>query len=216
MFRRLLNSLMMLVLCLAVMPLHAELDPAFVKEIEQMREIYLKAVNGDKRDVRQAIRQVTALSSRYPDHPLVMVYKGGTLAQRGRDVAERPLNRMRDTEQGLNHIDRGLRLFDAGDYHFIEQAEAHLLATFLFVHLPDSVFHRLKQGQYLVDNLLSHPRFEEFPIDMRAGIYLAAAVAAEKHSLPDKQREYLELSLQASPEGMNSKEARTMLEALAD
>lgn len=218
----LIKTFAVFVLCLCFSPLHAE--PAlnegkaeqFIKDVEQMRHVYLKAVNGDKRDVRAAVKQSDALARQYPTHPLVIVYKGCALAQRGRDISARPMNRMRDTEQGLNYIDRGLRMLKPDEHHFLEIAEAHLLSAFLFVHLPDSVFHRLKQGKHLVETLLQHERFAEMPVGMQAGIYMAAAVSAEKHNLVAEQRRYLELSLKTNPEGDNAQEARTMLDALAD
>lgn len=109
----------LLALLLLLSPLaQTNANEQFVKEIEETRAIYLKAVNGNKRDLRKAIRHINKLSQKYPKHPLVMVYLGCSLAQRGRDIGERPLNRMRETEEGLRHIDRGHACYDATNFTF--------------------------------------------------------------------------------------------------
>ena len=208
----------LLALVLLASPLaHTNANEQFVKEIEETRAIYLKAVNdNNKRNLRKAIRHINKLSQKYPKHPLVMVYLGCSLAQRGRDIGERPLNRMRETEEGLRHIDRGLRLLRRNKLHFLESAEAQLLAAYTFIHLPDTVFHRLKEGSHLVKQLLANPRFEEMPIGMQAGIYFAASIVADKHNDKEKLKHYLKLTLDTDPQGENAQKAKAKLAELGE
>ncbi|MFC1749033.1 hypothetical protein ACFL2V_09535 [Pseudomonadota bacterium] len=188
----------------------------FRADIEQAREVYLKTTgeNINKRDVRKAIKHMDKLSRKYKKHPLVMIYKGCSLAQRGRDIGARPLDRMRETEEGLKHVDRGLKIMARKKTDYVAKAEGHLLAAFLFVHLPDSVFHRLKEGNHLINGLLDHDRFEEFPKKMKGAIYHAAATSAEKHGKPEKQKHYLQLSLKVSPDSEEAKEIKKKLKKL--
>ncbi len=188
----------------------------FIKEIEETRAIYLKSVDGNKRDVRRAIQHIKKLARKYPKHPLVIVYKGASLSQRGGGAGGRPLNRMRDTEEGLGYIDRGLRLLKKHQLHYLEITEAQLLAAFVFINIPDTIFHRLKEGNHLVKKMLAHPKFGEMPSSLQAGIFFAAATVAEKFNDAEKQKEYLELSLEADADGESSKGVKAMLKSLAD
>ena len=186
----------------------------FEKEIEATREIYLKAVDGKKRDVRKAIKHVQKLSRKYPRHPLVMAYKGGSLSLRGMNIGERPLNRMRETEEGLGHIDRALRILPRHKGDYLETVETNVIAAFVFINLPDTIFHRLKEGNHLVEKLLDHPRFDDMPKGLQGAIYFAAATVADKFKDKDKQRFYLQLSINADPAGKNSDEATALLNEL--
>jgi len=190
-------------------------DDRFAQDIEAMREVYLQAADGDKRAVRKAINKIRKLERKYRGHPLVLAYKGGALSLRGIDVYKRPLDRMRETEEGLVILDRALRLLNKWEGDYVEAAEARLVATFVYINLPDSIFHRLREGQRLVKQLLAHPRFAELPRGMRAAIYFAAATNADKHKDQRQFKHYLELTLETDPQGKNAAEARTLLNKMA-
>ena len=188
----------------------------FEKEIEAVREVYLIATDGNERDVRRATKKIRQLESRYPANPLVLAYKGGALALRGKEIGKRPLDRMRETEEGLHIIDRALRSLRGHKAHYLEIVEAQLVATYVFINLPDSVFHRLREGAHLAKRLLEHPRFAEMPQGLQAAIYYASAITAEKSNDATQHKYYLELTLKTDPDGKNGKQARTQLEALAE
>ena len=186
----------------------------FKKDIEETRDIYLKAVDGKKRDVRKAIRHIQKLDRKYPRHPLVLVYKGGSLSLRGSNIGERPLNRMRETEEGLGYIDRALRMLPRHKGDYLEVVEAQLVAAYVFINLPDTIFHRLKEGSHLVKKLLKHRRFDELPEGLQAAIYFAAATMAEKHSNEIQQKRYLQLTIETDPKGRNREKAEALLKQL--
>ncbi|HFD92005.1 MAG TPA: hypothetical protein ENJ22_01805 [Gammaproteobacteria bacterium] len=206
-------------LCLAVL---AWLPPAdagddrFARDVAAMREVYLQATDGEKRAVRRAIQASRRLERKYRNHPLALAYKGGALALRGIDAYKRPLDRMRETEEGLVILDRALRILEKWQGDDLEATEARLVTAYVFLNLPDSVFHRLRQGEHLVELLLRHPGFDGLPRGMRAAIYFAAATAADKRKDAARRRRYLELTVKTDPEGKNGKEARALLDAAKD
>jgi len=189
---------------------------SFEKDIEAVREVYLIATDGNERDIRRATKKIRHLEKRYPGNPLVLAYKGGALALRGKEIGKRPLDRMRETEEGLHIIDRALRTLRNHKGHYLEIVEAQLVSTYVFINLPDSVFHRLREGQHLIKQLLEHRQLSEMPTGLQAAIYFAAAIAAEKSNDATQQKHYLKLTLKTDPDGKNSKQARTQLKALTN
>ncbi len=186
------------------------------KEIEAVRDAYLIATDGDERDVRRALKVIRQLDKKYPDNPLILTYRGGALSLRGKGIGKRPLDRMRETEEGLNIIDRALRRLPTYRGDYLEVVEAQLVATYVFINLPDAIFHRLREGGHLVKGLLNHPRFAEMPTGLQAAIYYAAAIAADKSHQPLLHRQYLELTLETDPNGKNSRKAELQLLKLPD
>jgi len=190
-------------------------DTQFEKDIESAREVYLKATDGNKRAVRKAIKKIHKLERKYRNHPLVLAYKGGALSLRGINIGKRPLDRMRETEEGLNVIDRALRKLARHKGPYLEAVEAKLVAAYVFINLPNSYFHRLKEGNHLVGQLLAHPQFKDMPQGLQAAIYFAAALGAEKVNNQEQFKHYLELTIKTDPDGKNSKEAKALLQGIA-
>ncbi|VAW87990.1 hypothetical protein MNBD_GAMMA17-1194 [hydrothermal vent metagenome] len=188
----------------------------FEKEIEAVREVYLIATDGNARDIRRAAKKIRQLEKQYPGNPLILAYKGGVLALRGKEIGKRPLDRMRETEEGLHIIDRALRTLRSHKGHYLEIVEARLVATYVFINLPDSVFHRLREGQHIVKQLLAHPQFEKMPQGLQAAIYFAAAIAAKKYNNTTQQKHYLELALKADPNGKSGQQAKIQLKHLTN
>ncbi|MCF6324382.1 MAG: hypothetical protein L3J89_08675 [Gammaproteobacteria bacterium] len=188
----------------------------FEKEIEAVREVYLVATDGNARDIRRATKKIRQLEKQYPGNPLVLAYKGGALALRGKEIGKRPLDRMRETEEGLHIIDRALRTLRSHKGHYLEIVEAQLVSTYVFINLPNSVFHRLREGQHIVKQLLIHPQFKEMPKGLQAAIYFAAAIAAEKYNNITQQKHYLELTLKTDPDGKSGKQAKIQLKNLTN
>ncbi|MBL1260471.1 MAG: hypothetical protein COB33_008070 [Thiotrichaceae bacterium] len=93
----------------------------------------------------------------------MLAYKGGALALRGKEIGKRPLDRVRETEEGLHIIDCALRTLRNHQGHYLERVETQLVSTYVFINLPDSIFHRLREGQHIVKQLLIHPQFDEMP-----------------------------------------------------
>ncbi len=116
---------------ICLFPAHAENQ--FEIDIKAVREIYLEATDGTERDIRKATRKIRQLESKYPGNPLVLAYKGGALSLRGKDIGKRPLDRMRETEEGLNILDRALRKLNQHNGHYLETVETRLVATYVFM-----------------------------------------------------------------------------------
>ncbi len=208
------SALLLLATLIILSPSFAE--STFIKEIEVVRAAYLVATDGTERDIRNATQKIRKLENKYPSHPLVLAYKGGALSLRGKDIGKRPLNRMRETEEGLNIIDRALRKLGQYDGDYLEIVETQLIATYVFINLPDAIFHRFREGDHLVQQLLAHPHFSEMPLGLQAAIYFAAATAADKRNDQAQFRHYLELTLKTDPDGKNGRQAQTLLQQLTD
>lgn len=188
----------------------------FHEDIKLARDIYLRATDGDKRNIRKAIQHMNKLAAKYSDQPLAQAFKGGALSLRGLDVSERPLNRLRNTEEGLDYIDRALRQIDRVHYNTSDAIETKLIAAYVFVNIPDTIFHRLQEGSSLIEDLLANPNFLDLPREMRAAVYFAAATAAEKLQKQEDFKHYLTLTVDTDPRGINGKAAREKLDQLAN
>ncbi len=211
---KLIFYILPLTLLCQLSPIYAETQ--FAKDLEVTRNIYLQATDGEKRAIRKAIRATAKLEKKYRDHPLALAYKGGALTLRGIDISKRPLDRMRETEEGLNLIDRALRKLSRHKGPAIEHIETKLISAYIFLNLPDSVFHRVREGNHLVQQLLEHPEFSTQPHALQAAIYFAAATSADKLNLPKKFKYYLELTEKTDPTSLTGKQARALLDKWED
>jgi len=187
-------------------------DTKFVEDIREAREIYLAATDGNKRAVRKALMQFRKLEKRYPGNPLVLAYKGGSLSLRGISNSARPMNRMRDTEEGLVVIDKALRRLAKYQGDYLEKMETQLVAAYTFINIPNDIFHRLREGAHLVKGLLAHPKFSEISPGMQAAIYFAAATVAEKQKNQDKLQHFLTLAVAADPDSQGGRDAQQKLD----
>lgn len=195
---------------------HPAVANAFEQDVASMREIYLNATEGDKKTIRQAIIRLRELDAKYPNNPLVMAYLGGALSLRGMDVSARPLNRMRETEEGLNLIDRALRRLPQATIDALEPTETRLVAAYVFINLPDGVFHRFREGDRLVKELLARPRLEELPAGMRAAIFFAGATAANRYDDRVAYENFLKKTVETDPNSRNGQKARELLKKVAE
>ena len=191
-------------------------NDVFEKDMAAYREVYLKAASGKPRAVRKAISGIRKLEKKYKNHPVILAYRGGALSLRGISASNNGLDRMRETEEGLIVIDRALRKLPKHQGHYLETVEAQLVAAFVFINIPNSMFHRLQEGNRLVEKLLAHQRFSEMPAGLQSAIYFAAATSAEKYIKPAEFKRYLELTVSADPDGKNGLEAKSLLQGMQD
>lgn len=191
-------------------------DELFEKDMVVYREVYLQAASGKPRAVRKAISKIRKLEKKYKNHPVILAYKGGALSLRGISASNNGLDRMRETEEGLIVIDRALRKLPKHEGHYLELVEARLVAAFVFINIPNSMFHRLQEGNLLVEELLAHNRFSEMPLGLQAAIYFAAASSAEKYNKLDDFKRYLRLTVKTDPDGKNGLVAKTLLTDISD
>ena len=141
-----------LLLAALVAPLtaaHAQGDAQFAQALA----LYERARNGESGQVERAIAAFESMLRVDPSQPLYAAYLGSAMAFRGRD-AWMPWNKIRHTEEGLEHIDRALAaLRPEHDRQLLRGVpvglETRLVAGLTFIKLPDSVcFARPRRSRY--------------------------------------------------------------------
>lgn len=143
--------------------------------------VFQRAAAGEKGDVDRAIAAFEALVRAEPRNPVYAAYLGSALSMRARD-AWMPWNKLRYTEQGLDHIDRALESLKPEHDKLLlrgvpASVETRLVAARTFVKLPDPIFHRRTAGKKLLTDLLKHPALASAPAAFRASVQLAAEEA---------------------------------------
>ena len=182
-----------------------------VDDIAPARTIFLDAVDGNKSAVRTALKAFRSLEGRYPHHPVLQAYIGSTLSLRGRDIAARPVNRMREADEGLEVIDHALSQLKKHLEISIEaELETKLVAAATFIALPE-LFHRGREGQRLIAEVIAHPQLAHTPTPLRAFAYMSAATAAQKEGRTDDYQRFLTLVIQTDPQGRDGRKAQQQL-----
>ena len=93
-----------------------------------------------------------------------------------------PWDKMKYSEQGLDHIDRALATLKPDhDRQLVRgvpvSLETRFVAASTFVKLPDGIFHRRAAGQKLLDELLRNPALAAAPEAFRSAVQRTAAEA---------------------------------------
>jgi hypothetical protein len=185
--------------------------PAFATdsdEFTQAREVFLRAVDGDKRAVREATVRFRALSTANPQAAVFIAYLGACTTLQGRDATNN-IERRRLTEEGLRDVDRAVTLASGQDPS--QYLETLLVAVNSYIHVP-SFFNRYDEGRRLVQEILAHPEFERMAAGYRAAAYMAAALVAQGDRDDVGYRRYLRLTVEADPEGRDGRFASRLLE----
>ncbi len=202
--------LLLLPLVQALPALASDPDP----ELTEAREVFLLAVDGDRRAVRDATQRFRSLSRAHPREPVYLAYLGASTTLQGRDASNN-LDKRRLTDDGLRDIDRALDLLSKGaDRASPRYLDTLLVAANSFIHVP-SFFNRHDQGRQLLDEILAHPTFDAMAPGFQAATYLAAALVAQGERDDEAYRRYLDLTVAADPEGRNGRFASEILEELS-
>lgn len=182
-------------------------------ELADAREVFLRAVDGDKPAVREATRRFRTLSQGHPQEPVFLAYLGACTTLQGRDAANN-IERRRLTEDGLRQVDRAVELLHAGaDHDPAGYLDTLLVAANSYIHVP-SFFNRYDEGRRLLQEILAHSGFdgEATAGGFRAAVYMAAALVARGDRDEAGYRRYLELSVGADPEGRDGRFASRLLQ----
>jgi hypothetical protein len=185
--------------------------PAFAVDsgkLAEAREVFLRAVDGDKRAVRDATVRFRALSTDHPQAAVFIAYLGACTTLQGRDATNN-IERRRLTEEGLRDVDRAVTLASGQDPS--QYLETLLVAVNSYIHVP-SFFNRYDEGRRLVQEILAHPEFERMAAGYRAAAYMAAALVAQGDRDDVGYRRYLRLTVEADPEGRDGRFASRLLE----
>lgn len=201
-----MRSICCLLLLLVAGPAHAvDVD----SELADAREIFLRAVDGDRRAVREATLRFRTLSQAHPQEAVFQAYLGATTTLQGRDAANN-LDKRRLTESGLREIDRARRLLSA-DTDPVRYLDTLLVAVNSYIHIP-TFFNRHEEGKQLLQDILAHSAFDGMAGGFQAATYMAAALVAQGEQDDEGYRRYLEMTVTADPEGRDGRLASGLLE----
>ena len=148
----------------------------------QAVEIFMRAQQGQEKEIEPAVAAFDALARAEPRNPVYAAYLGSAISLKARG-ALMPWNKLKYAEEGLDHLDRALAALkpehDGALLRGVPMGiEARLTAANTFLRLPDVIFHRRGQGKKLVAELLKHPALPGAPAGIRAAVDAAAAEAA--------------------------------------
>jgi hypothetical protein len=187
--------------------------PAFAVDsgkLAEAREVFLRAVDGDKRAVRDATVRFRALSTDHPQAAVFIAYLGACTTLQGRDATNN-IERRRLTEEGLRDVDRALSLATASGNDPEHYLETLLVAANSYIHVP-SFFNRYEDGRRLVQAILAHPEFDRMAAAYRSAAFMAAALVAQGDRDDVGYRRFLRLSVEADPESRDGRFASRLLE----
>jgi len=198
------------ILLLAMIPAQAEdID----SELTEARNVFLQGVDGDKRAVRDATNRFRLLSQSHPKDPVYLAYFGACMTLQGRD-APNGINKKRLTDEGLDKIDRALKLLaDDKNMPSSRRLDTMLVAANSFIYIP-SFFNRYERGKRLLREILKHGDFKEMAAGFKAATYFTAALVAQGDGDDNEYRRYLNLAIDTDPEGREGRFASGMLEDL--
>lgn len=198
----------LVMLLLAVFPAQGD---DFDSALTEPRNIFLQAVDGDKRAVRIAANRFRSLNLSNPKDPVFLAYYGASITLKGRDAAK-GIDKQRLTEDGLGKIDRALKLLsDTNHYPSSRRLETLLVAANSFIHIP-SFFNRYERGKRLLHEILEHNEFNEMAAGFKAATYFTAALVARGDD--NECRRFLELTVNTDPQGRDGQFASALLEEL--
>lgn len=172
------TAILALLSLLVLGPAAAQSPAASDVRFNDAAKIFLRASAGEASEVDPAIAAFEALVRAEPRNPVYAAYLGSALSMRARD-AWMPWNKLRYTEQGLDHIDRALESLKPEHDKLLLRGvpasiETRLVAARTFVKLPDPIFHRRTAGKKLLADLLKHPALASAPAAFRASVQAAA------------------------------------------
>ena len=118
---------------------------------------------------------------------------------------------MREADEGLEVIDHALaQLKKHLDIGIEAELETKLVAAATFIALPE-LFHRGREGQRLIAEVIAHPQLAHTPTPLRAFAYMSAATAAQKEGRTDDYQRFLTLVIQTDPQGRDGRKAQQEL-----
>jgi hypothetical protein len=155
---------------------HASTDDAFAVALSQFN----RARQGDTSQIEPAIAAFQAPPANPQHQPLFAAYLGSAQALKGK-AAWMPWNKMKYTDQGLDHLDQALASLRPEHDRMLVQGvplsmTARLVAAATFVAVPDGLFHRRTAGKGLLAELRRSPLLATTPEAFRAEL---AAVEAQ-------------------------------------
>lgn len=213
--RVLRSSLLLALLLLPWLPDAARgdvTDPGIVAA----RELFYQGVDGDKRAVREALRQFRQLQGAQPNNPLLQAYIGACAALMGRDNINE-MNKRTNTSQAVREIDAALaalaRLEAEGGGETLTIStilETKLVAANAFIHIP-SFYNRRQEGERLLRELRADPRLDFMSPGFQAAVLVAYATLVRKNEVGGNPVPLLRRAHELDPQGRDGRRAQQML-----
>ena len=156
---------------------HAQSEARFVDALKTFQQ----AREGDAGRIEPAIAAFEALALAEPRQPVYGAYLGSAMGLRARD-ALMPWNKLKFSEQGLDHIDRALAALKPEHDKLLLRGvpaslETRLVAANMFISLPEPIFHRRASGNKLIEEVRKHPAYDAAPEGFRKAVQRAADAA---------------------------------------
>ncbi len=208
-WRGALGALLALIVAIAAPPARADDISAVLNEGERL---FARALEGDKRALRQAWNHFRSAAHKVPGHPLVSAYQGALLALKGRE-ASRKVERERYTEQALARLDAAMSALPRYRNDVVVVMETRLLVARTLARIPP-LFSRLTQARRILDAMMEDELFDAMPEAFRARVYMSAAEFARRQGDDSGQGRYLARLVELMPATAEAREARSMLRRL--
>lgn len=141
------------------------------------------AARADEKRVDAAVLALRGLPADPQRQPLAAACLGSALTLQGK-AAWMPWNKMKFTEQGLDHIDAALAMLKPEHATVVVRGvpvslQTRLVAAATFVAVPDGLFHRRADGRKQLAALRADPLLAGAPAAFRAEVEAAEARLAE-------------------------------------
>ncbi|ABQ26615.1 hypothetical protein [Geotalea uraniireducens] len=175
-------------------------------------------LRGSKSDNERAAEQFKSLSEQEQGNPLFLAYYGSTFTIRSRD-AFMPWNKLKLGEQGLDIIDKALRMLAPEHDKVMMRGvpvslETRLVAVSTFLKVPDKYFHRFDAGRSLLTETMKSRLFQVAPPQIQARFHFQAASVAQKEQKNAEEACQLKRVLELDPQGRDADAARARLKEL--
>lgn len=188
---------------------------AFIKA----QAVFEQGLRGSENDNKNAGEQFKHLTELEPGNPLFMAYYGSTYALKA-DHAWMPWTRLKLGEQGLELIDKALKLLSAEHDQILVRSvpmsiETRLVAINTFLKMPQMFFHgRYDAGKNLLAEIMKGPLFAASPPIIQARYHFQAAFVAQAEKKRADEVNHLKRLLELDPESLDAPAARTRLKEL--
>ncbi len=164
------------------------------QEFKEANSAYLSFVVDDKIKIDDPWNKFDVLNKNNPDHPVVQIYFGSLETLKARD-AWMPWSKLKWVNQGLDRIDRALRLLEKRhDVEMLQNMPVSLLsritAARTFLGVP-SFLNRLQDGKDVFADILDSADVTQYPAALQKQIFtigMEISKAEENQQMEEKFR----------------------------
>lgn len=170
-------------------------------EYEAASALMLKANDGNKHAIGQAVDAFKKLSDAEPTNTVYLVNLGAVVSMQARTTIN-PFKKISYAEDGMSMQDKALALLKPSNSRLaFDGVEAGLRVKFVaastFLAVP-GFFHRGDQGTKLLDEVLKAPGFAGSPTAFKGAVWLKAADYAVEQKRPNDARDYANKIVEAN------------------